>query len=242
MRATLRPLEATGDAIPLTADHPIAPLWTRRLDWRCRERRLDLQVIAVEPLAVPEPEPTEPPEGAIARVERALVGTGALLLLRNPAEAFGEERIAYAEGARLIGIASEADEACWDAMLTAARPVYGVRGTLACEVMTPRATSVLSALAYGLFVAEEGLSLGRLEEDRAHVAWDCGRAEAAATVLIREGFEAGRIAGAAGEWRDRGSEGYVRVVVRAGGDACWTQPRFIAPGRRPERLSGAGPA
>lgn len=230
MRFTLDPLNANGDAIPLSGDRALAPLWTQRLDWRCRDRRLDLQVIHAEPLALPAPEPTEPPEGAVARVERALAGTGALLMLRNPAEAFGTDRILYAEGCRLFGITTEADEASWDAMLTRARPVYGVRGLLACDALRPHPASVLSALQYGLFTCEEGLSLRRLAEDRLGVAWDTGREDASTTVVIRDGYEAATIAGAAGEWKDRGSEGYVRLVVRAGLDACWTQPRLIAPG------------
>ena len=59
--------------------------------------------------------------------------------------------------------------------------------------------------------------------------WECARDEAEATVIIRGGHEAAHLRGAAGEWRDRGNEGYVRIALRAGADACWTQPRLIAP-------------
>jgi hypothetical protein len=229
MRVTCSPLSPDGESIPLAADKPLEPLWTRRLQWMCRDKPLDLQVIFAEPLELPEAEPSEPPEGAIARLERAISGTGALLLLRNPAEAFGAERIGYAVGTRLFAIAGEADEACWDAMLSLGQPIYGVRGTVVCEALRPQAASVLSSLAYGQFVCEEGLALRRLDEDRERVAWDAGRADAEAAVVIRGGYEAARLRGATGEWRDRGNEGYVRVTIRSGTDACWTQPRLIMP-------------
>jgi hypothetical protein len=229
MRVTCSPLTPAGHSIPLIADKPLPPLWTRRLQWMCRDKRVDVQVIFAEALELPEAEPSEPPEGAIARLERAVAGTGALLLLRNPAEAFGAERIGYAVGTRLFAIADEADEACWDAMLTLGQPIYGVRGTVVCEALRPQAASVLSALAYGQFVCEEGLALKRLDEDRERVAWDAGREDAEATVLIRGGYEAARLRGASGEWRDRGSEGYVRVTIRSGAGTCWTQPRLIMP-------------
>jgi hypothetical protein len=236
MRVTCDPLaadgSAAGDQLPLAAAVPIAPLWTQRLRWQCRERLLDLQVIFAEPLALPSSEPSEPVEGALARVCRAVAGTGALVLLRNPAQAFGTGRIAFADGARLLGIASEADEACWDAVLSLGRPIYGVRGTLACEVMSAHPASVLSALAYGMFVCEEGMTLRSLVEDRSQVSWDAGRADATAAVIIRDGFEAAQVSGASGQWRDQGPEGYVRVVIRAGQGTCWTQPRFLA-GRPP---------
>jgi hypothetical protein len=205
-------------------------LWSRRIDWSCRGHRLDLQIIAAEELPVPEPEPSEPVAGAVARIVRALAGSGALAVLRDPAAAFGRERIAFAEGLRLFAIADPADEDCWDAILSLGQPVYGVRGTLACEVMRPRPASVLSALAYGMFTCEQGLSL-RLHEDRAGVAYECEDDGAVGTVIIRNGFEAARLSGRRGEYRDLGTEGYVRVVVRAGDRACWTQPRFIAPRR-----------
>ncbi len=229
MRVTFD-LAADAAAIPVhdSDGKSVGELWSRRLDWRCRDRRLDLQVIAVEPVALPEPEPSEPPESAIARIETAVARTGTLILLRNPSEAFGPGRISFTEGVRLFSIASDADEACWDAMLSLGQPVYGVRGLIACEVLRPHPASVLSALAYGLFVCEEGARLVSLLEDRAGVAWEVADAAAKATVVIRGGYEAAILTGASGSWKDRGNEGYVRVVVRAGEGACWTQPRFIA--------------
>jgi len=235
MRVTCDLLNPLQERIALHAAVAVAPLWSRRLQWTCRGRHLDCQVVFAEPMALPHPEPSEPVEGALARIGKILQGTGALLLLRNPAEAFGLERMPFADGVRLIGIGSEADEACWDAALTLARPVYGVRGLISCEVLRPHPASVLSALAYGVFVCEEGLTLSELQEDRRGVRWVSGRADAVAGVVIRDGYEAASLPGPAGQWRDLGSEGYVRVVVRAGNDACWTQPRFVAP-------SGAAPS
>ncbi len=137
--------------------------------------------------------------------------------------------MAFAEGVRLMSIASAEDEACWDECLTHGRPVYGVRGRQACEILAPKPASLLSALAYGLFVCEEGLEMRELHEDRTQVGWDTGRSETIASVVVRDGFEAARISGAQGRWVDQGRELYVRVVLRAGQDGCWTQPRFIAP-------------
>ncbi|MBA2481717.1 MAG: hypothetical protein H0V44_13725 [Planctomycetes bacterium] len=231
MRVTLDPGRIVGESVDVSdATGVVAKLWSRRIAWRCRDHVLDLQILAAEELPLPEAEPTEPVAGAVARIVKALAGSGALALLRDPAVALGPERIAFAEGLRLFAIASEADEACWDTMLSLGQPVYGVRGTLACEVMRPRPASVLSALAYGLFTCEEGLSL-RLHEDRAGVAYEVDRDDAVGTVIIRNGFEATRLTGRRGEYRDLGTEAYVRLVVRAGTAVCWTQPRFIAPQR-----------
>jgi len=222
-------LHPQGEWIPLHGDSPLAPLWTQRLLWQCRDRLLDCQVLFAEPVRLPEPEPSEPVAGALARIHHAIHGTGALSILRNPASAFGRERMSFADGVRLVGIGSEEDEACWDVALTLARPVYALRGTIRCQVLQAHPASVLSALAYGVFTCEEGLRLSSLREDRSGVSWACDRADAVANVIIRDGYEVATISGPTGSWKDSGKEGYVRVVVRAGDDACWTQPRFVAP-------------
>lgn len=233
MRVTLDPSRVVDDHVLLQASAPIAPLWSRVLRWTCREVPLVVQILACEPLALPEPEPTEPVPGALARICQALTGTGALALLRHPAQSVGAGRMALADGPRLLDIATPEDEACWDELLSLARPVYGVRGQLACEVLSPRPASVLSALAYGMFVCEEGLALERLLEDRVHVAWRVADPACRTSVIIRGGFEATTIVSAEGAWQDQGHEGYVRLVLRTAGGACWTQPRFIAPQRAP---------
>ncbi len=203
-------------------------LWTQVAHWSCKDAGLDIQVIAPEAVDLPEPEASEPAAGAIARLVRAISGSGGLLLLRNPAAAFGTLRIGYAQGVRLFAIAEEADEQCWDAMLSLGQPVYGVRGTIACACRTAHPGAVISALAYGTFTCEEGLEVAVLDESRVGVRWTLPVA-AATTVLVRDGFEAGRIQGTSGEWRDGGSEGYVRLVMRSDGGSAWTQPRFVAP-------------
>ncbi|MBA3707817.1 MAG: hypothetical protein H0W83_03225 [Planctomycetes bacterium] len=229
MRLTVDPDAAAGDAVPIIAEGgEVGSLWSRRIDWCCRDHRLDLQILAAEELPLPEPEPSEPAEGAVGRIVQALAGSGAISILRNPAAAFGRDRISFADGLRLFAIGNEADEACWDAMLSLGQPVYGVRGILACDALRPHPASVLSALAYGLFTCEQGLRLA-LHEDRVGVAYECDRDDAVGTVIIRDGFEALRLTGRSGAYRDRGTEGYVRLVVRSGEDACSTQPRFIAP-------------
>jgi hypothetical protein len=190
---------------------------------------MDMQIVAPEPLNVPEPEPSEPPAGAIARLSQVLVGSGGLLLLRNPAALFGPERILFAAGVRLFAIANDSDEACWDAILSHGQPVYGVRGTVACATRTAHPGAVISALAYGTFTCEENLPVAVLDESRTGVSWELP-CEAETSVIVRDGFEASRIAGKTGAWVDRGSESYVRLVMRSAQGNAWTQPRFIAPG------------
>lgn len=196
--------------------------------WRCKDGELEVQVIAPEPIDLPEAEASEPVPGAIGRLVRAIMGSGVLLMLRNPATSVGAEKIAFAEGARLFAITTAADEAAWDAMLTLGQPVYGVRGTIACACRTAHPGAVISALAYGTFTCEEGLPVAVLDESRQGVKWSLPQ-DAETVVIIRNGFEAGHIKGTAGEWRDRGSEGYVRLVMRSSRGTAWTQPRFIAP-------------
>lgn len=232
VRLTCEPLAApagTGD-LPVHDDQGrvACTLWTHVATWRCKDAELAIQVIAPEPLAIPEPEASEPVPGAIGRLVRAIMGSGGLLLLRNPAAAVGADKIAFAEGVRLFAIATAADEAAWDAMLSLGQPVYGVRGAIACACRTTHPGAVISALAYGTFTCEEGLPVAVLDESRQGVKWSLPQ-DADTAVIIRNGFEAGHIQGTAGEWRDRGSEGYVRLVMRSPTGTAWTQPRFIAP-------------
>jgi hypothetical protein len=234
VRVSLEPLAATPaeDAVRLSGEAgPLGSLWSSVLDWRCQGQLLRLQALAAEPISLPAPEASEPASGAIARLQQALFGSGGLLVLRNPAAAFGAERIALASGVRLFAIGDPADELCWDAALTLGQPVYGLRGVISCTVSSAHPAAVVSALAYGNFCCEEGLRLERLEEDRSGVRL-AARQPFTAAVIVRGGFEAARLQGAEVRWEDQGNEGYVRVVARSAGGACWTQPRFVAP-RRP---------
>jgi hypothetical protein len=190
---------------------------------------MDMQILAPEPIAVPPAEPSEPPAGAIARLTQALVGSGGLLLLRNPATLFGPERILFAAGVRIFAITNPADEQCWDTILSHGQPVYGVRGTIACATRTAHPGAVISALAYGTFTCEENLAVAKLDETRTGVSWELP-IEADTSVIVCDGFEAGRISGRCGTWHDKGSESYVRLVMRSANGCAWTQPRFIAPG------------
>lgn len=228
MRLHLRPLAAEGDRCPIDGGPDGLELWHARLAWTCRGTPLDLRILAVEPLPLPEPEPSEAVAGAIARCLRACAGNGALVLLANPAAALGPERIALAEGVRLMAIASPEDEACWDALLALGQPCYGVRGSLAVEVLRPRPANLLSALSFGVFYASEGLDPTALDESPRHVAWTCAEA-VEAEVVGRQGFTLARLAGPVGRYDDRGNEGVVRVVLRSSVGSCWTQPRFVAP-------------
>ncbi len=228
MRLQLDPLAAIGDACPIHGGPKDLTLWHARLAWTCQGTSLDLRVLAPEPLALPLPEASEAVPGAIARCVRACAGSGALLLLANPSAALGVERIALAEGIRLMAITSEADEACWDALLALGQPCYGVRGTITVEVIRPRPANLLSALSFGVFYASDGLDPVALDESPRHVAWTCAE-PVNAEVLGRRGFTLASTNGTSGRYDDLGNEGVIRVVLRAGSRTCWTQPRFIAP-------------
>lgn len=233
VRLTCTPLSAP----PGVSDLPIfndqgqvaTALWSHVLSWNSSSGVMDMQILAPEPIAVPNGEPSEPPAGAIARLTQAMIGNGGLLMLRNPAAIFGPERILFAAGVRLFAITQPADENCWDTILSHGQPVYGVRGTVACATRTAHPGAVISALAYGTFTCEENLAVAKLDESRNGVHWELPT-DAETSVIVRDGFEAGRIAGRSGHWNDKGSESYVRLVMRSVDGCAWTQPRFIAPG------------
>lgn len=227
MRVRLPLAEASEGLCPIVGAEPAA-LWCVRRRWPCRDAALAITILAPEPVALPDPDPALPAASALASALAAAQPRGALLVLDNPAEAFGPERIAWAAGVRLLAIASPEDEACWDALLSQGRPCYAVRGTLWVEVWRPRPANVLSALSFGAFVACDGLEPLAVEESPRHIAWRMAEA-VAAEVVVRGGFVAARLAGAEGRYDDRGQEGYVRVVLRGAHGACWTQPRFVAP-------------
>ncbi|HYE04817.1 MAG TPA: hypothetical protein VEL07_04770 [Planctomycetota bacterium] len=247
MRLRCAPLAPGGDDLPLVDDSGAiaARLWRGRLRWRCADGALDLIVLALSEAALPDHEPTEPVAGAIARVLLALRAQShaigpTLSLLVAPAATLGADAIRLADGIRLFAIDSDEDEACWDAALACGMPVYGVRGMCVLDVARADGTSALLALGLGGFTCGD-LELVELIEDRAGTRWRVAGADAdaaVATVIVRGGFEAARIPGASGAWQDRGDEGSVRVVVRAPGGSCWTQPRFVAP-RPAGHASGA---
>jgi len=217
-----------ADTLVATGPGVLLPLWSVRLSWRCADGLLSARIIACEPVSIPATEPSEPVAGAIARLAQCLAGHGAVLLLDHPASVLGPERIAFAEGVRLFDIRSDEDLACWDAALTLGLPVYGVRGDLVVDVLTPHPASVLSSLAYGLFYCRDGLDAVGLDERRDGVRLELDR-PAEITVVVRSGFEAERHVGSVLDRLDQGSEGYVRLHARSGSAQLWTQPRFIAP-------------
>jgi hypothetical protein len=212
------------------AGAPCGDLWGAEIDAACLEGRLRARLLGPEPVPVPALDGLPMP-AALAALVASVQGRGALVHLRNPAQALGPERIAYAEGIRLIGIGSDADEACWDRLLSLGQPCYGVRGRLRLDVSSAHPAAAVSALAFGSFVCEDGCRLRSLHEDRQGVRWAVDADAARATVVVKDGFAAATIPGAAGAWQDRGHEGYVRVVVQAGAGRVWTQPRLIAPRR-----------
>ncbi len=233
MRLDLDPLGGDGDRVAVTRDgSPAFDLWSARLDWRCAGEPLRVQVLAAEAVPLPHPEPSEPAPGAIARIASALAGVRAVTILHHPGRTFTPDRIAFAEGMRIFALADEADERCWDALLTRSVPVWGARGRLVAETARADAQSVLGALIFGCFHAEDGLRLDRIEETRTGVSWSCARDDAQAEIIARGGFPISRQTGRSGRWTDRGDEGYVRLAVRSGDDSALTQPRFVAPSAR----------
>ena len=229
-------LLATDSSLPLHNDQGkvCVTLWRHAARWKCSDAILDFRVLGCEEVPLPEPEPTEPVVGALARLLRWTRGAGTLIMLVNPAEAVGVEHIPVTEGVRLFGVTTEADVRCWDALLSTGQPVYGVAGTATLEVQSLKPTSAISALAYGLFTSDCGLTLTGLHEDRTGVVYACDR-PTTASVIIRGGFEGGELRGAASEqvaWKDRGNEGYARLAIHdEAGNFCLTQPRFIVQAR-----------
>lgn len=226
MRLLLRSDASGSDRWQVEGGPPGLALWRAALDWDCRGTPLRLRVLGVEAIPLPAPEPSEAVPSAIARCLRHLAGRGALLLLANPAQALGAQRIALAEGVRLLSIDGDEDVACWDALLALGQPCYGVRGTLAVEVLNPRPANLLSALSFGAFTCQDGLE-AEVEESPRHVAWTCAE-PVTAEVVGKAGFPLAQRSGTAGRYDDSGVEGVVRVVLRAGQRSCWTQPRFVA--------------
>jgi hypothetical protein len=230
VRLVFEPLVGEGEVIVRSGAAEACRLWATTLDWTCRDAPLSVRILAAEALDLPRAEPTESVPGALARLAASVRGTGAILILLNPAQALGPERIAYAEAVRCLAIETDGDEACWDALLTAGLPVYGVRGTVWCDVKKASPHAALSAMAYGMYTCGEGLELARFTEHshgvNYHVAPGSG---AQAAVIVSGGFRAAAIVGDDGEWTDAGNERYVRLVISARQGRCWTQPRFIAP-------------
>jgi hypothetical protein len=230
VRLVFEPLVGADEVIVRGGQAEACRLWAATVDWNCRDAPLSVRFLAAEALDLPRAEPTESAPGALARLAASVRGTGAILILLNPAQALGPERIAYAEGVRCMAIETDEDEACWDALLTAGLPVYGVRGTVWCEVKRANPQAVLSALAYGLYTCGEGLELARFTEHSHGVSYHVAPgSDAQAAVIVSGGFHAAAIVGDDGEWTDTGNERYVRLVISARQGRCWTQPRFIAP-------------
>lgn len=205
-----------------------SPPWSRRLDWLCAGTPLSVQILARAACPLPEPEPSEPAAAALARVLQALAGHRALVHLASPAASFGAERIALASGVRLMSCATAEDQACWQAALDLGCQVWGVRGTLRRLSPEGDPEAVLADLAWGRFVCEEGALPLRIAEDRSGIRVEADE-DLETEVLVRQGYCAAILRGRRLEWRDRGGEGLVRLVIKGARGRCWTQPRFTAP-------------
>ena len=154
--------------------------------------------------------------------------------------------MAHAMGCGLIAITSGDRELCWDAALAKGLPIYGLRDDLILTMTRLRAASVMSALAFGVFHCVKGKAFAtmQLEDERQGVTWSGGPEDLSTAVILREGYEAQRLSGPAGEWRDRGNEGVVRLRMTAPshqGGGLWSQPRFIMPGAQAMPKMGPQP-
>lgn len=207
-------------------------------------RELDLRLISLYP--VPSESlgwsADEQVEGVITRLAHQFRYPQALLILVNPDEALGEDHMAHVMGCHLMAITSPARELCWDAALAKGLPIYGVRDELRLTMTRIRATSVLSALAFGVFDCRNGSDLSGLsiEDHREGVRWAGGPESMETAIVLREGYEIPQAPGPAGEWRDRGNEGVVRLRAQAGDATLWSQPRFIMPGAQGMPQGGPG--
>jgi hypothetical protein len=215
-----------GDTVPV--DGGAMVLWAPVLRWHCRGTALGVRVLAAEPIPLPDEEPSEEPASAIARLLAATRSTGAQLILLAPTAAFSVARISMVEGVRLFAVTTESDVACWDAALALGQPVYGLRGRVVADVLNDHPASVLSSLAYGQFVCEDGLTVSSLREDRSGAELTVER-DAELCAVLAGGFETGQVRGRTLAWRDQGHERVVRLVARDGTATAFTQPRFIAP-------------
>jgi hypothetical protein len=219
-----------GDGISLftASDGSRVELFHRSARLACSDGELAVVLIAVEDLPAPEALAGENVVAALARLSATYRYPDALLWLPEPAQALGADRMAHAEGARLVSIDTADDEACWDAALSKGLPIYGLRGEIVASVRRATSIDLLGALAYGLFHCREGLVATVITEERSGVSWEIPAAESV-QVILRDGFEAASIPGPSGSWTDRGDEAVVRLVASGSEGRLWTQPRFIMP-------------
>lgn len=213
---------ANGDAMQLHQRHA---------RWQCRDGEWDFCVISAAPLPeLPTAEPSEPLPGAIARCVAWARNYDAWVVL-NDAEALGPLPLDHLLGIRLLRIDSPERLRLWDRLLSAGMPVYGLRGRLSIQHRIASARSLHSALGFGAFCCEDGLTLTDWQEDRSGIELVLAEEGSLRTrVVIRDGFEVDPLEGSSVRYQDRGHEGYVRLVVERDGEAgVWTQPRMIAP-------------
>lgn len=232
-------LSQPGDQLalhPVDAD-PAAPslqLYRHAIEWTCHDGLLRAWVLSSEPIELPVAEASEPRLAALARLSYAVPLPNAILILRDAGSLVAQAQVEFLHGARLLHLASDTDHQRWDDALTAGLPVYALGDRFAVTIDGPRLdpTAAILALTYGAVLAGDHHLITRLEEDRRGVRWQLSTA-ASVRVVIRGGLDAAEFTaepGTPGEWRDRGNEGCVRLVVTsADGRQAWTQPRLIMP-------------
>lgn len=201
-------------------------LWSRSVTWRCADGEPQWLAIAAEPVDLPVDEPSEPVPGAIARWVQWQREAGGLAVLMNPAAALPVQRLSFALGLACIGVANDADEQWWDAALGQGMPLFALRGR--CRMEASAARDPISALRFGLFIAEDGLQVDQYAEDTTGCSWRVADETVQASVVAAGGFEAAEL-GPEGSWQDTGREGAVRIAWRSATGVAFAQPRFVAP-------------
>jgi hypothetical protein len=142
------------------------------------------------------------------------------------------------------------NEAIWDGVLTAGRPIFGVatddshnyrdfapdqsnpgRGWVVVRAPELSQDAIVEALASGEFYASTGVVLAELEEspDSIHLRVERRYDEIYTTRFTgRDGLLIQEVPGLEAEYRPRGNEGYVRATVWSSrGVKAWTQPVFL---------------
>jgi len=201
----------------------------RLLEVDCADVALRVAVLAESEPPLPDLDPEATPAVAfLAAVMESVAWPEGLVALDRPTRLAGGDKVDYLRGINLLGVCDDADEGCWDRALSRGIPCYGVCGDCHLPDARPRARSILAGLAYGNFLTGPG-PVPDLREDREGVSWSGAGRGAEVAVVVRGGFEASRIRGDEGSWRDRGSEAYVRLVFELDGRLVRSQPRMVMP-------------
>lgn len=207
-----------------------------RAHYVCRDGELELLILCLDDQPVPPAVFDEPLIGCLARLRHWSRASGALPILRRPAQSLGPARLP-GSGLRAIMLDDPADEACWDAALAEGQVLYALCGELLVDHLQNDARSLLAAITFGNFQCGDSIPGLTWNEGVDHCAWRLP-AGAAIELIARGGYPVLTSAEPSGRWHDSGQEGSVRAVIRQGERRLFTQPRMIAPRSQTMRERG----